>query len=72
MLEEFVVGKRNLVDSSYWEGWTDCLDVILIILSTGESVDKMKEKVCDVQLLVRTKKIGLVRVELGVIGNSPF
>ncbi len=64
--------KGSIIETAYWCGWADCLDVILDILSDVEGVDCVRDKVEGVQVLVKAKKSEIIRVELGVIGKQPF
>lgn len=65
-----VVGVCDVVmGGAYQQGWDDCLDAIVSILREVESLEVAKEKVEQVQVLVKAKKFEQIRAELGVIDN---
>ncbi len=54
---------------TYQQGWDDCLDAVVSILSEAESLDEARKRVVQVQVLVKAKKFEQIRAELGVIGD---
>ncbi len=54
---------------SYEQGWDDCLDFVLAILGSAESITVAKDKVESLQVMVKAKKFEQIKSEFGVIGD---
>ena len=69
-------GFKNLnlifLSDAYYRGMDDCLDVMLYALGASENLVEMKQRVEQMQVLVKNKRFELLRADLGVIGKSPF
>lgn len=62
----------GVVGAAYYDGFDDCLDVVLSILADSSSLGDVLQKVEHTQVLVKGKKLEDLRRDLGVIGKSPF
>jgi len=52
---------------SYQDGWDDCLDVMASIIHKVDSLEKLKEKVEYLHVLVKEKKFDKIKTELGIL-----
>ena len=64
-----IIESKLYLIGTYEQGWDDCIDVLLSILSDATDIKTAKDKVESLQIMVKAKKFRQLKADFGVVGD---
>ena len=71
-IDPYMQGQSDCIDmliNLYYRGMDDCLDTIVSMIGDAKNVKDLRDKVAEMQMLVKAKKLEALKGDLGVVGK---
>ena len=59
----------QIINATYHQGWDDCLDAILSMISSEKEANSLRDKIESLQIIVKARKFERFRSEFKIIDS---